>query len=68
MYYQTRETFMPLQDGTPCRNAVNISTCPYCDYHVQSQYNKIRSQRSELKDSRLHHAFHYANGTRLGQS
>lgn len=56
-----------VQDGTPCRNAVNISTCPYCDYHVQSQYNKIRSKRSELKDNRLHNAFHYTNGARLGQ-
>ena len=56
-----------MQDGTPCRNAVNINACPFCDYHVQGEYNKIRSKRSECKDSHLHRAFHHANGARLGQ-
>ena len=56
-----------VQDGTPCRNAVNISACPFCDYHVQSEYNKIRSKRTECKDSHLHRAFHHADGSRLGQ-
>lgn len=45
---------------------MNISSCPFCDYHVQSQYNKIRSSRTELKGSHLHKAFHYSNGARLG--
>ncbi|KAA6429228.1 MAG: MCM10 protein [Trebouxia sp. A1-2] len=56
------------KDGTPCRNAVNINACPFCDYHVQGEYNKIRSKRSECKDSHLHRAFHHANGARLGSS
>ncbi|KAL3163124.1 hypothetical protein ABBQ32_009538 [Trebouxia sp. C0010 RCD-2024] len=56
------------KDGTPCRNAVNINSCPFCDYHVQSEYNKIRSKRTECKDSRLHRAFHHADGSHLGTS
>ena len=56
-----------MQDGTPCKNAVNINACPFCDYHVQGEYNKIRTKRGECKDSRLHRAFHHANGARLGQ-
>ncbi|KAL0042006.1 hypothetical protein WJX77_000505 [Trebouxia sp. C0004] len=56
------------KDGTSCRNAVNINACPFCDYHVQGEYNKIRSKRSECKDSHLHRAFHHANGARLGSS
>ncbi|KAL0050163.1 hypothetical protein WJX82_005580 [Trebouxia sp. C0006] len=56
------------KDGTPCKNAVNINACPFCDYHVQGEYNKIRTKRGECKDSRLHRAFHHANGARLGSS
>ena len=56
-----------MQDGTLCRNAVNISACPFCDYHVQSEFNKIRSRRSECKGSHLHRAFHHADGSRLGE-
>ena len=56
-----------MQDGTPCRNAVNIGACPFCDYHVQGEYNKIHSKRTECKDSRLYRAFQYADGSRLGK-
>ena len=60
-----RHWFIP-QDGAPCRNPVNVNACPFCDYHVQSEYSKIRSKRTEFKDSRLHLAFQHADGSRLG--
>ncbi|KAL3156121.1 hypothetical protein ABBQ32_012418 [Trebouxia sp. C0010 RCD-2024] len=56
------------KDGTPCRNAVNTGACPFCDYHVQDEYNKIHSKRTECKDSRLYRAFQYSDGSRLGSS
>lgn len=59
--------FQCMQDGTPCRNAVNTGACPFCDYHVQDEYNKIHSKRTECKDSRLYRAFQYSDGSRLGR-
>lgn len=40
-----------LQNGGKCRNAVNISKCRYCDYHVQSEYKRLKSNRGILQDS-----------------
>ena len=56
----------PLQDGMPCRNPVNIDTCPYCDYHVGSEYKKVQSKRGQFAESKLHSAFKQQNGK--GQS
>ena len=41
----------PVQDGGTCKNAVNASKCRYCDYHVQSEYRRLKSTRGTLQDS-----------------
>ena len=56
----------PLQDGMPCRNPVNIDTCPYCDYHVGSEFKKVHSKRGQFAESKLHSAFKQQGGK--GQS
>lgn len=36
-----------------CNAAVNKSRCAYCDYHVQSEFARMRSGRAYLQDSHL---------------
>lgn len=43
--------YMCIQDGTKCRNPVNLSVCRFCDYHVQSESKRINSNRGVLQDS-----------------
>ena len=50
----------------PCRNPVNIDTCPYCDYHVGSEFKKVQSKRGQFAESKLHSAFRQQGGK--GQS
>ena len=40
-----------MQDGTKCRNPVNISKCRFCDHHVQTESKRINSTRGVLQDS-----------------
>lgn len=39
------------RDGQPCTNVVNMSTCPYCVYHVKAEYRKMSSKRTDLQAS-----------------
>lgn len=40
-----------MQDGTKCRNPVNMSKCRFCDHHVQTESKRINSTRGVLQDS-----------------
>ncbi len=42
-----------VQDGQPCRNAVNKSQCSYCEYHVQAEKKKLGSGRAQLRGNFL---------------
>jgi hypothetical protein len=35
-----------------CKNVVNLSKSPYCDFHVKSAYNSIKSKRMNLNQAR----------------
>ncbi|KAK8777099.1 hypothetical protein V5799_029554 [Amblyomma americanum] len=39
------------RDGQACTNVVNMSTCPYCVYHIKAEYRKMSSKRTELQAS-----------------
>ena len=39
---------MHVQGGGSCRNAVNVSVCRFCDYHVQGEYKRLNSSRGPL--------------------
>ncbi|XP_037519774.1 protein MCM10 homolog isoform X1 [Rhipicephalus sanguineus] len=39
------------RDNQPCTNVVNLSTCPYCVYHVKAEYRKMSSKRTDLQAS-----------------
>ena len=49
----------------PCRNPVNVDTCPYCDYHVGSEFKKVQSKRGQFAESKLHSAFKQQGGKGL---
>eukprot|EP00891_Asterochloris_glomerata_P006657 jgi/Astpho2/6657/fgenesh1_pg.00101_%23_46_t len=53
------------KDGMPCRNPVNVDTCPYCDYHVGSEFKKVQSKRGQFAESKLHSAFKQQGGKGL---
>lgn len=40
-----------VQDGGRCRNPVNAARCRYCDYHVQSEYRRLKTTRGPLQSS-----------------
>lgn len=42
---------MCMQNGTSCRNPVNISKCRFCDYHIQTESRRVNSSRGVLQDS-----------------
>ncbi len=46
-----------MQDGTPCTAGVNISKCPFCEYHVAGEYKKMAPRRGGFTDSLLPTAF-----------
>lgn len=60
------------QDGQPCRMPVNISQCPYCEYHVASQYKAMQLKVApQFADNNLMTAYrpamhHNRNGSRGG--
>lgn len=35
-----------------CKQVVNLSKSPYCDYHVKSAYNSVKSKRMNLNQAR----------------
>ncbi|KAL3204691.1 hypothetical protein MRX96_011671 [Rhipicephalus microplus] len=39
------------RDNQPCTNVVNLSTCPYCVYHIKAEYRKMSSKRTDLQAS-----------------
>lgn len=39
---------MATQKGETCRNAVNVSVCRFCDFHVQGEYTRLNSSRGPL--------------------
>ncbi|KAL4421928.1 hypothetical protein ABPG77_005212 [Micractinium sp. CCAP 211/92] len=46
------------KNGEPCRMPVNAARCPFCPYHVQSEYNKMKpTARNEFQTSNLKTAF-----------
>ncbi|PRW60422.1 MCM10-like protein [Chlorella sorokiniana] len=46
------------KNGEPCRMPVNAARCPFCPYHVQTEYNKLKpTQRNEFQGSNLKTAF-----------
>ena len=38
------------KDGQPCGNVVNLSECPYCQYHMASELKKLSSRRPNLNN------------------
>ena len=38
------------KDGQPCGNVVNLSECPYCQYHMASEFKKLSSKRPNLNN------------------
>ncbi len=38
------------KDGQPCGNVVNLSDCPYCQYHMASEFKKLSSKRPNLNN------------------
>ncbi|XP_030827972.1 protein MCM10 homolog isoform X2 [Strongylocentrotus purpuratus] len=38
-------------DGQPCSQIINTSDCQYCAYHVQAEYKKAGSKRTDLSSS-----------------
>ncbi|GAB4814670.1 hypothetical protein N2152v2_001716 [Parachlorella kessleri] len=46
------------KNGEPCRMPVNAARCPYCPYHVQSEYNRLKpTRRNEFQETNLKTAF-----------
>ncbi|KAL4437421.1 hypothetical protein ABPG75_004560 [Micractinium tetrahymenae] len=46
------------KNGEPCHMPVNVARCPFCPYHVQSEYNKMKpTSRNEFQTSNLKTAF-----------
>lgn len=45
------------RDGQPCTVPVNTARCPYCSYHVNSEYKRLQSKRLELGGGNLKTAF-----------
>ncbi|XP_072181840.1 protein MCM10 homolog [Diadema setosum] len=39
------------KDGQPCSQFVNVGDCQYCVYHVQKEYKKAGSKRTDLSSS-----------------
>ncbi|XP_042325569.1 protein MCM10 homolog, partial [Sceloporus undulatus] len=39
------------KNGEPCTQLVNLNECEYCQYHVQSQYRRLSSKRSDLQST-----------------
>ncbi|XP_061124272.1 protein MCM10 homolog isoform X1 [Syngnathus typhle] len=39
------------RNGDPCSQLVNMYECQFCQYHVQAQYKKMSSKRSELQSA-----------------
>ncbi|XP_015272720.1 PREDICTED: protein MCM10 homolog [Gekko japonicus] len=39
------------KNGEPCTQIVNLNSCEYCQYHVQSQYRKLCSKRADLQST-----------------
>ena len=37
-----------MQEGNTCRNAVNVSVCRFCDFHVAGEYKRLNSSRGPL--------------------
>ena len=42
-----------MQDGGRCRNAVHVARCRFCDYHVQSEYARMRGTRGQLQGAAI---------------
>ena len=47
-----------MQSGETCRNAVNVSVCRFCDFHVQGEFKRLNSSRGPLMTATV--------GARLG--
>ena len=45
--------YVCMQDGGKCRNAVNLAKCRFCDYHVQSEYARMKGTRGQLQDASI---------------
>ncbi|EFN59862.1 hypothetical protein CHLNCDRAFT_133673 [Chlorella variabilis] len=46
------------KNGEPCRMPVNAARCPFCPYHVKSEYNRMKpTGRTEFQTSNLKTAF-----------
>ncbi|XP_063952382.1 protein MCM10 homolog [Lytechinus pictus] len=39
------------KDGQPCSQIINTRDCQYCSYHVQAEYKKAGSKRTDLSSS-----------------
>ncbi|XP_048358208.1 protein MCM10 homolog isoform X2 [Sphaerodactylus townsendi] len=39
------------KNGEPCTQMVNLNSCEYCQYHVQSQYRRLSSKRADLQST-----------------
>nr|XP_056703047.1 protein MCM10 homolog [Euleptes europaea] len=39
------------KNGEPCTQMVNLNSCEYCQYHVQSQYRRLSSKRADLQSN-----------------
>ncbi|KAL8220827.1 UNVERIFIED_CONTAM: minichromosome maintenance- protein [Gekko kuhli] len=39
------------KNGEPCTQIVNLNSCEYCQYHVQSQYRRLCSKRADLQST-----------------
>lgn len=46
-----------MQDGQRCKNAVNVSQCKFCEFHVAGEYRKLQPTRGGFMDSMLSTAF-----------
>jgi minichromosome maintenance protein 10 len=41
------------KDGNPCKVPVNVVRCPFCSYHVSTEFNRLQSKRIELQGGSL---------------
>ncbi|KAH0616432.1 hypothetical protein JD844_027520 [Phrynosoma platyrhinos] len=39
------------KNGELCTQLVNLNECEYCQYHIQSQYRRLSSKRSDLQST-----------------
>lgn len=46
-----------VQDGKRCKNAVNVSQCRFCEFHVAAEFRKLQPKRGQFMDSMLSTAF-----------